>query len=95
MDWNRALTALLRRGVRTGLLELTFADGSTEVFGPGGPPATSVTLHDPDLPRKFLARPDLAMGEAYMDGRLTIRGDDVRSFLTFALRNFHHNITCF
>ncbi len=87
MDWNRALTALLRRGVRTGQLELTFADGSTEVFGPGGPPATSVTLHDPDLPRKFLARPDLAMGEAYMDGRLTIRDDDVRSFLTFALRN--------
>ena len=37
-----------------------------------------VTLHDPDLPRKFLMRPDLAMGEAYLDGRLTLRDDDIR-----------------
>jgi cyclopropane-fatty-acyl-phospholipid synthase len=85
--WNRVLTALLRLGVRTGRLELTFADGTTEIFGPGGPPETGVVLHDPDLPRKFLVQPDLAMGEAYMDGRLTIRGNDVRSFLTFVLRN--------
>lgn len=87
MIWNRALTALLHLGVRTGRMELTFADGSTKVFGPGGGPETAVTLHDPDLPRKFLLRPDLTMGEAYMDGRLTLRDDDVRSFLTFALRN--------
>lgn len=68
-------------------MELTFADGSTQVFGPGGPPETGVTLHDPDLPRKLLLHPDLAMGEAYMDGRLSLRDNDVRSFLTFALRN--------
>jgi cyclopropane-fatty-acyl-phospholipid synthase len=85
--WNRTLAALLRRGVRTGRLELTLADGSTRVYGPGGPPEAGVTLHDPDLPRKFLLRPDLAMGEAYMDGRLTLRDNDVRSFLTFVLRN--------
>jgi cyclopropane-fatty-acyl-phospholipid synthase len=87
VDWNRALTALLRRGVHSGRLELTFADGSKEVFGPGGPPETGVVLHDPDLPRKFLMQPDLAMGEAYMEGRLTLCDDDVRSFLTFVLRN--------
>lgn len=87
MIWNRALAALLRLGVRTGRLELTFADGSTQVFGPGGVPETFVTLHDPDLPRKFLLRPDLAMGEGYMDGRLTLRDNDIRSFLSFALRN--------
>jgi cyclopropane-fatty-acyl-phospholipid synthase len=87
VDWNRALTALLRKGVRTGRLELTFADGTTALIGPGGAPETRVVLHDPDLPRKFLAQPDLAMGEAYMDGRLTIRDDDVRGFLTFVLRN--------
>jgi cyclopropane-fatty-acyl-phospholipid synthase len=85
--WNRTLAALLRRGVRTGRLELTLADGSTRVYGPGGPPEAGVTLNDPDLPRKFLLRPDLAMGEAYMDGRMTLRDNDVRSFLTFVLRN--------
>lgn len=87
MTWNRALTALLRLGVRTGRLELAFADGTIKTFGPGGPPETRVTLHDPDLPRKFLLNPDLAMGEAYMDGRLTLDDNDIRSFLTFALRN--------
>lgn len=87
MNWNRAFTTLLRRGVRTGRLELTFADGTVEVFGPGGPPDVAVALHDADLPRKFLARPDLAMGEAYVDGRLTIRDNDVRALLSFALRN--------
>lgn len=85
--WSRVLAALLRLGVRTGRMELTLADGSTQVFGPGGPPETCVTLHDPDLPRKLLLRPDLAMGEAYMDGRMTLRDNDLRSFLTFALRN--------
>lgn len=85
--WDQALMALLRLGVRTGRLELTFANGITEIFGPGGPPETRVRLHDPDLSRQFLMRPDLAMGEAYMDGRLTLGDNDIRSFLTFALRN--------
>ena len=85
--WQRALAALLRRGVRTGRLELTFADGTQLVVGPGAGPEVAVTLHDRDFPRKFLLRPDLAMGEAYMDGRLTLRDDDIRSFITFALRN--------
>ncbi len=46
-----------------------------------------VTLLDKDLPRKFLLRPDLTIGEAYVNGRLTLRDNDVRAFLTFVLRN--------
>ena len=87
MIWDDILATVLRRGVRDGALDLTLADGSTRRFGPGGAPEVAVTLHDPDLPRKFLMRPDLAMGEAYMDGRLTLRDDDIRSLITFALRN--------
>ncbi|WP_333816528.1 cyclopropane-fatty-acyl-phospholipid synthase family protein [Tabrizicola sp.] len=87
MIWDDILATVLRRGVRDGALDLTLADGSTRHFGPGGAPEVAVTLHDPDLPRKFLMRPDLAMGEAYMDGRLTLRDDDIRSLITFALRN--------
>ena len=87
MIWNRALALLLRLGVRTGQLDLTFADGSTRRFGPGGPPETGIVLHDPALPRKALLSPDLAIGEAYMDGRLTLRDNDVRSLMTFAMRN--------
>jgi cyclopropane-fatty-acyl-phospholipid synthase len=85
--WDGLLLELLRRGVRTGRLHLTLPDGSQHDIGPGGLPDVAVALHDPDLPRRFLFRPDLTLGEAYMDGRLTIAGDDIRSFLTFALRN--------
>jgi cyclopropane-fatty-acyl-phospholipid synthase len=85
--WDSLLLAVLRLGVRTGRLRLTLADGTVHDIGPGGAPEVAVTLHDPTLPRRFLLRPDLTMGEAYMDGSLTIEGNDIRSFLTFALRN--------
>ncbi|WP_374643759.1 class I SAM-dependent methyltransferase [Tabrizicola sp.] len=68
-------------------MRLTLADGTTHAIGPGGPPEVEVVLHDPTLPRRFFRNPDLAMGEAYMDGRLTIADNDIRSFITFALRN--------
>ncbi len=87
MNWNDVLETVLRRGVRAGKLELTLADGSVQRFGPGEGPRVRVTLHDPDLPRKFLLRPDLTMGEAYVDGRLSVHDNDIRSLITFALRN--------
>jgi cyclopropane-fatty-acyl-phospholipid synthase len=85
--WDGLLVALLRLGVWTGRLRLTLADGSEHVIGPGGGPEVGITLHDPAMSRRFLFRPDLTMGEAYMDGLLTIADNDIRSFLTFALRN--------
>ena len=87
MFWNNLLAMVLRRGVRTGRLDLTFADGSVQSFGPGGAPEVGVALNDPALPRRFLLHPDLTMGEAYVDGRMTLRDNDIRSFITFALRN--------
>jgi cyclopropane-fatty-acyl-phospholipid synthase len=87
MLWNDVLVGVLGRGVRTGTLDLTLADGTHHRFGDGTGPHSRVTLHDPNLPRKFLINPDLAMGEAYVDGRLTLHDDDIRSFLTFVLRN--------
>jgi cyclopropane-fatty-acyl-phospholipid synthase len=85
--WDSALVTFLRLGVRTGRLRLTLADGRMYDIGPGGAPEVAVTLHDPTLPRRFFLRPDLTMGEAYMDGSLTVADNDIRSLLTFALRN--------
>ena len=85
--WDRLLIAFLRFGVRTGTVHLTLPDGATHHIGPGGGPDVAVTLHDPQFSRKFFVRPDLTMGEAYMDGRLTITNDDIRSLIAFALRN--------
>lgn len=86
--WDRLLLGFLSRGVRTGRLRLTLADGQTHLIGPGdGGPEISVTVTDPEVPRKFFLAPEITLGEAYADGRLTIADDDVRGFLTFALRN--------
>ena len=85
--WDRLLLGLLRRGIRYGRLALTLPNGETHVIGPGGPPEVEITLTDPSLARRFLVAPEMTLGEAYMDGRLTIAGDDLPGLLTLALRN--------
>ena len=54
-------------------------------------PTVTMTLHDPALPRKIILSPELAVGEAYVDERLTIAGDDVYGFLTLAIDNIAHH----
>lgn len=73
--------------MRFGALEITLADGRVTRFGDDGTPIR-VAFHDPDLPRKVVLNPELAVGEAYMDGRLTIEDDDLYGFLTLGVRNF-------
>lgn len=82
------LAGLLRQLLKSGDLTLRLPDGEVMHLGDGQEPSVSVTLHDPTLPRKLILNPELAMGEAYMDERLTIDGDDVRGFLTLIIRNF-------
>ncbi|WP_309663544.1 cyclopropane-fatty-acyl-phospholipid synthase family protein [Tabrizicola sp.] len=85
--WTRIFLEVLRRGIRTGHLTLTLPDGATHLIGPGDGPDVAITVHDPDFPRKFIFAPEVALGEAYVDGRITLAGDDIESFLTFAIRN--------
>jgi cyclopropane-fatty-acyl-phospholipid synthase len=74
----------LKRFVETGHLHLTDADGTTFDFGTvGAEPSVSVRLHDPAVSRKLAINPKLYVGEAYMDGKLTIEEGDLRDF--FAL----------
>ncbi|MCC5969712.1 MAG: class I SAM-dependent methyltransferase [Pararhodobacter sp.] len=85
--WNRLLDRFLRRFVRKGSLTLTLPDGQTRIYGDGSTPQVTLTLHDPALPRKLVMDPDLALGEGYMDGRLSVRNDDVNALLALALSN--------
>jgi len=47
----------------------------------------AIALTDPALPRKIILSPEMAVGEAYMDGTLTIEDDDLRGFLALAVSN--------
>ena len=86
--WDKLLQKMLAHLFRKGELSVTFADGTTQRFGDatqGG--QVAITLHDASLPRKIVFSPDLAVGEAYMDGRLTIEGDDLYGFLDLSISN--------
>jgi len=85
--WHKALDALLSHLIRQGRLKVTFADGRTRHYGDGSDQAVAITLHDQSLPRKIVLWPELAVGEAYMDERLTIEDDDLEGFLRLAIRN--------
>ncbi|MEM9582837.1 MAG: cyclopropane-fatty-acyl-phospholipid synthase family protein [Pseudomonadota bacterium] len=86
--WDRLLAGLVRRLLKTGDLSLRLPNGDVIKAGNGDAPSVKVDLHDPTLPRKLILNPEMAMGEAYMDERLTIENDDIRGFLTLIVRNF-------
>ncbi len=81
------LSRLLKRIVRVGTLEVIDAGGKRHVFsGRPGPEAT-VRLHDRALHLKLLVNPYLYLGEAYMDGTLTIEKGTLPDFLEIATAN--------
>lgn len=64
------------------------AAGRVHPFGPGDSgPDVSVRLHDPLLPMRILLRPSLALGEAYMDGTITIEQGTLRDLLHLCTSN--------
>ncbi len=85
--WTKLLDVFVTHLFRKGDFSLTYPDGTTRRYGDGGSPSAAITLHDPALPRKIILAPELAVGEAYMDGTLTVTDDDLRGFLTLAVSN--------
>ena len=86
--WEQCLDRMLRGFVAVGSLDVTFPDGRTRRYGPApGAPEAALVLSDPALPRRLVTAPELGLGEAYMDGSLTIAGDDLDGFLALVTRN--------
>jgi cyclopropane-fatty-acyl-phospholipid synthase len=83
---NRARLPLLEAMfdvlIRHGKLTVIDAAGRQSSFGPGAPgPHVVIGLHRRWLPLRLALDPMLAVGEAYMDGTVTIEQGDVRDFL--------------
>ena len=82
------LSRLLTEMIRTGRLTVIDAAGRVHPFGPGDSgPDVLVRLHDPLLPMRILLRPSLALGEAYMDGTITIEQGTLRDLLHLCTSN--------
>lgn len=70
-----------------GNLQLTDARGRTHRFGDGRGPLSAVRLTDRWTELKIAFDPWLAIGEAYMDGRLVVERGSIYLFLEILLNN--------
>lgn len=86
--WDKIFLNMLGRIVKDGSLTITMPDGTSNTFGDGSGVPVRITITDPQMPRKFVISPELAAGEAYMDGTLTIDDDDLYGLISIGIRNF-------
>ena len=76
---------LVDRLLAKGSLILVHPDGTREEVGGGDGRTLTLKLHDGKVARDLMRSPRLAIGEAYMDGRLTIEDGSMLDFLTLIL----------
>ena len=82
------LDRFLDRLIQTGELTLITPDGHERAFGGFAPgPRVAIRLHDRSLPLRLFLQPELASGEAYMDGSLTIEQGTLREFFDLITGN--------
>ena len=80
------LHGLLRRIIREGALTVVAPDGRSYDFGSGSPTVT-VRITDWAVVRRLSFNPDLAVGEAYMDGMLVVENGEIYDFLALCFSN--------
>lgn len=73
--------------VQSGRLTIIDARGRRHVVGGAQGPAATVRLHDKALHYRLAINPYLYLGEAYMDGRLTIEQGSLHDFLSICAVN--------
>lgn len=89
--WDSLFSSFLKRSFKHGHLIIHLTNGKVLKVGDGTGATVEVTLHDPSLTGKILRNPDMAVGEAYMNGGMTIKDDDLYGFLELAVRNMGRN----
>ena len=80
------LGTMLAQVVRRGTLTAKWPDGSISIYGSGSPKA-AIRVHGILSPWTIGIRPDLELGEAYMDGRLTVEEGTIADVLEILLMN--------
>ncbi|HVO15189.1 MAG TPA: cyclopropane-fatty-acyl-phospholipid synthase family protein [Alphaproteobacteria bacterium] len=82
---------LMNHFIRAGTLTVIDAAGRRHVFGGKAPgPAATIRLHEKRLEHRILVNPHLGVGEAYMDGTLTIEEGTLYDFLDLCGLNLDH-----
>ena len=72
---------LIDKLLKQGSITLVTPDGKRETYGPGGGQSLTIRLADSKVGFDILRNPRLGVGEAYMDGRLTIEDGTILDLL--------------
>jgi cyclopropane-fatty-acyl-phospholipid synthase len=75
------LSHLFNRVISYGRLTVIDSRGRATSYGPGNGPSATIRLLDKRIERELPFNPRLLIGEAYMDGRLTIEEGDLYTLL--------------
>lgn len=87
MFWQFMLDKMLKKLIQKGSLQVVMPDGKTRHYGdPFGYPVT-VHVRDQATIRQLVVYPEMALGETYMNGSLTIDGDDLQELLAIVVSN--------
>jgi len=85
--WKSLFDRLLSGLVRAGTLTIRYPDGESRTYGNGSGAPLDLTVHDPGTLRAIVLNPELGLGEAYMNGRLTVEGDRLEDLLKLLVHN--------
>jgi cyclopropane-fatty-acyl-phospholipid synthase len=86
----RPLYHILERTVETGHLRLIDAGGAAYGFGDHTGSPVTARITDKKTERQLAINAPLAIGEAYMDGRLVFEQGTIYDFLELLLKNVYH-----
>jgi cyclopropane-fatty-acyl-phospholipid synthase len=79
-----------KRVLKWGRLTIIDAGGRRHDVGGQDGPWVTIRLHDRSLHRRLALNPYLYLGEAYMDGTLTIEQGSLYEFMDICAANCHH-----
>jgi cyclopropane-fatty-acyl-phospholipid synthase len=82
---DRVLDLVLGSFIRRGMLRVTTASGKVIQFGDGTGAPVAVRFTSRSAQWKVLVDPELAVGEAYMNGTLVVERGSIADFLALAL----------
>lgn len=82
----RLLDPVLSARIKTGTLRVIDWNGRTSQYGHGDPEVT-IRIHDRATAMRLLVDPELAAGEAYMEGTLTVEDGDIYAVLDLVMKN--------